>query len=248
MGIWRVRIHELQPHEPFVLYGLRDFAHWLFRCNTNSGDADAKSKLFLALPGDTRSRHRCGDDWDGCAIQLPDSAGAVLGDAMLVSGWMRKWRDAHDDEEQGYDLVRAAARGDSLDHVLDLGLQALLATAAGDRAGLWLAQGRNGDSSHGRVIEAQPGPIPEQWKHLDISTPFLRSAFESQNPLRLELGLDMGLDLSGGQAMSQLGPLAGMRSAIWIPLRAGSHIWLGHGGPQTRRGQTEHGGASRARR
>src|SRR6266446_233400 len=138
---------------------------------------------------------------------------------MPVSGWIRKWRDARDDQGRDDVLVRAAARGDSLDHVLDLGVQALLAAAGGDRAGLWLAEGRNGESGQGRVIEARPGPIPEQWKHLDISTPFLRSAFESQNPLRVEMGLDVDSDLSGGQIF-QVGPLAGMHSAIWIPLRA----------------------------
>ena len=71
---------------------------------------------------------------------------------------------------------------------------------------------RGGETGWGRVIEAKPGPIPEQWKHLDISTPFLRAALESPNPLRVDLGT--------GQSIPHLGPLVGMHSAIWIPLRA----------------------------
>jgi signal transduction histidine kinase/CheY-like chemotaxis protein len=132
---------------------------------------------------------------------------------MPVSGWMRKkWRGALDESEHASALVRAAARGDSLDQLLDLGVQVLLAAAGGDRAGLWLTGDRRGEPCRGRVIEAQPGPIPEQWKHLDISTPFLRTALESPNPLRVEVG--------AGHALSQLRPLVGMHSAIWIPVRA----------------------------
>jgi PAS domain-containing protein len=132
---------------------------------------------------------------------------------MPVSGgWMRKWRGAHDERERASALIRAAARGDSLDQMLDLGVQTLLEAAAGDRAGLWLVADRRGESDLGRVIEAKPGPVPEQWKHLDISTPFLRTALESPNPLRVDLDTDA--------SVPHLGPLVGMRSAVWIPLLA----------------------------
>jgi signal transduction histidine kinase/CheY-like chemotaxis protein len=131
---------------------------------------------------------------------------------MSASGWMRKWRTANAPEERAGALVRAAARGDSLDQLLDLAVQTLLATASADRAGLWLAGERRGEPGWGRVIDSTLGPIPEQWKHLDISTPFLRAALESPEPLRVEFGPD--------ETMPHLGPLVGMRGAIWIPLRA----------------------------
>jgi signal transduction histidine kinase/CheY-like chemotaxis protein len=131
---------------------------------------------------------------------------------MPVSGWMRKWRGADDERGHANALIRAATRGDSLDQLLDLGVQTLLEAAGADRAGVWLSGDRRGDSGQGRVIETKPGPIPEQWKHLDISTPFLRSALENANPLRV--------DFDTGQPVPHLGPLVGMRSAIWIPLRA----------------------------
>ena len=76
------------------------------------------------------------------------------------------------------------------------------------------------------MIEVEPGPIPEQWKRLDISTPFLRSAVESQNPLRVELGLDLG----PGASISHLGPLVGMHSDLDSTARRESHAGLGHGG------------------
>ena len=131
---------------------------------------------------------------------------------MAASGWIRKWTTAHSSEEHAGGLVRAAARGDSLDHLLELGAQMLLATGAADRAGLWLTGEGRGGLAQGRVVEAAPGPIPEQWKHLDISTPFLQAALESPEPLRAEFGPE--------KTRPRFGPLVGMHGAIWIPLRA----------------------------
>ncbi len=134
-----------------------------------------------------------------------------------TSNWLSKWISAPDEREHASPLVRAAVRGDSLDKVLDLGVQTLLEASGADRGGLWLAGDRRGESGRGRVIEKKPGPIPEQWKRLDISTPFLRTALESSHPLRVDLG--------PGQSVPHLGPLVGMRSAIWIPVRARNYTF-----------------------
>ncbi len=113
--------------------------------------------------------------------------------------------------DQGSAPVLAAARGEPLSRLLSLGARALLAAADADRAGLWLSGDRRGESGTGCVAEAVPGPIPEQWKHLDISTPFLRVALESTSPLHVEF--------VAGETIPRLGPLIGMHSAVWIPLR-----------------------------
>jgi hypothetical protein len=133
---------------------------------------------------------------------------------MSASGWMRRWKSSGIPAEQTSALLRASTRGDPLDRVLDVAVQSLLETSSADRAGLWLAGERRGESGWGRVIESKWGPVPEQWKHLDISTPFLRSALKSPEPLRVDFGRD--------DSMAPLGPLAGMYGAIWIPLRVGS--------------------------
>jgi GAF domain-containing protein len=133
---------------------------------------------------------------------------------MSASRWMRKWKNTSAQEERTGALVHASVRGDSLHQLLDLAVQALLEAASADRVGLWLTGERRGDTGWGRVVESKRGPVPEQWKHFDISTPFLRSALESPEPLRVELGRD--------DTMPHLGPLVGMRGAIWIPLRAGN--------------------------
>jgi signal transduction histidine kinase/CheY-like chemotaxis protein len=133
---------------------------------------------------------------------------------MSASGWMRKWKAASAPGGGTGALVHASVRGASLGQLLDLAVRGLLESASADRAGLWLAGERRGESGCGRVAESRPGPIPEQWKHLDISTPFLRTALENPEPLRVEFGRD--------DTMPRLGPLVGMHGAIWIPLRAGN--------------------------
>jgi len=125
---------------------------------------------------------------------------------------MRRWRSARGSaDEQAHAPVLAAARGEPLGQLLDLGARALLSAAGADRAGLWLSGDRKGESGIGSVTEAVPGPIPEEWKRLDVSTPFLRAALESVNPLHLES--------IAGDTTAHLGPLIGMHSAVWIPLR-----------------------------
>jgi len=131
---------------------------------------------------------------------------------MPAAGWMRRWRGGRGAEDPASAPVLAAARGEPLSQLLSLGARALLAAADADRAGLWLSGDRRGEPGNGCVAEAVPGPIPEQWKRLDVSTPFLRAALESSNPLRVEFIAD--------ETTPHLGPLIGMRSAVWIPLRA----------------------------
>jgi signal transduction histidine kinase/ActR/RegA family two-component response regulator len=133
---------------------------------------------------------------------------------MSTSGWIRRWKSSGIPAEQTRALVRASARGDPLGQVLDVAVQSLLETSSADRAGLWLAGERGGESGWGRVIESKSGPVPEQWKRLDISTPFLRSALKSPEPLRVDFGRD--------DTTPPLGPLVGMYGAIWISIRVGS--------------------------
>ena len=130
---------------------------------------------------------------------------------MPASGWIRKWKSTQATSDPLSSLIRAATRGERIEQLLELGARALLAAGDADRAGLWVAGNRRGETGQGSVMELKPGPIPIEWKRLDVSTPFLRAALDSPEPMRVELG--------SNQAMSHLGPLVGMRSAIWIPLR-----------------------------
>ncbi len=130
---------------------------------------------------------------------------------MPAAGWMKRWRGSRGMHYPANAPVVAAARGEPLSELLHLGARALLTVAEAERAGLWLRGERTGEPWSGRVVEAEPGPLPEQWKRLDISTPFLRAALESRDPCRVEIDAEELLD--------EPGPLIGMRSAVWIPLQ-----------------------------
>jgi signal transduction histidine kinase/CheY-like chemotaxis protein len=130
---------------------------------------------------------------------------------MPAAGWMRTWRGGRVVEGPATGPVLAAVRGEPLSQLLYLGARALLAAAAADRAGIWLSGDSRAESGAGYVAEATPGPIPEQWKRLDVSTPYLRAALESPLPLHVEL--------SAGTGAPRLGPLIGLHSVVWIPLR-----------------------------
>jgi signal transduction histidine kinase/CheY-like chemotaxis protein len=133
---------------------------------------------------------------------------------MSASGWMRRRKVASAPEGGTGALARAAVRGSSLGQLLDLAVQGLLEAASADRAGLWPVGELRGEAGCGRVVESIPGPIPEQWKHLDISIPSLREALENPEPLRVEFGRE--------DAIARAGPMVGLTGAIWIPLRAGN--------------------------
>lgn len=136
---------------------------------------------------------------------------------MSAAGWERRWRGGRRAEDRATTPVLAGASGEPLGQLLHLGARALLAAGGADRAGLWLSRSGRGESGIGRVVEAKAGPIPEQWNLLDVLAPFLRAALESSNPLRVDLVAD--------EAIPHLGPLVGMHSAVWVPLRAGDRTF-----------------------
>jgi hypothetical protein len=116
-----------------------------------------------------------------------------------MAGKSRRWREC-----QRSDSCRGEGRA------AQPAAQFERAGSAG-RVGLWLSGDRRGEAGTGFVVEAVSGPIPEQWKRLDVSTPFLRAALESTSRLQVEF--------TTGETAVYLGPLIGMHSAIWIPLR-----------------------------
>ena len=131
---------------------------------------------------------------------------------MPASGWMRRWRGGRNERGLGAPPILVPARGESSGDLVRSGARALLETAGADRAGVWLAPERGGPFAAGCVAEADPGPIPEEWKRLDLSTPDLQAALAGGGLIRPEP--------VEGDADRRIGPLIGMRSVIWIALRA----------------------------
>src|SRR5580692_10843164 len=175
-----------------------------------TGGCHDSASIFLALPNGPRGDHHDDHRWDSVAAELSHSVDAAVRSGMPLAGWMRRWTGGRGAGVQASAPVLAAARGEPLGQLLSLGARSLLATSDADRAGLWLSGDRTGESGTGCVAEKVAGPIPEQWKRLDVTMPFLRAALESTSPLQVEF--------ISGETATYLGPLIGMHSAVWIPL------------------------------
>ena len=70
---------------------------------------------------------------------------------MPAAGWMRRWRGGRGAEDRANTPVLAAARGEPLSQLLQLGARALLAAADADRAGLWLSGDHRRGVRHHRL-------------------------------------------------------------------------------------------------
>jgi signal transduction histidine kinase/CheY-like chemotaxis protein len=134
---------------------------------------------------------------------------------MPSARWERRWRRGRRAEDRANLRGLARVNGEPLGQLLHLGARALLLASGADRAGVWLSGRRRGEPGPGCAVQLLEGSIPEQWHVLDISDPSLRAALESSEPLRVDQVAD--------EVTPQLGPLTGMHSVIWVPLRAGQH-------------------------
>jgi len=130
---------------------------------------------------------------------------------MAGAAWMRIKRLDQDDASLSGTLLRAAARGETIGMILEQAARGLLHLGAAERAGVWVESTQHPNIFKGTVVETGSGPVPEQWKRLDVSVPFFRTLLSSENPIIEEFG-----DAAGA---SLIGALAGMRSAAWLPLR-----------------------------
>ncbi|MBI3670280.1 MAG: response regulator [Acidobacteria bacterium] len=108
-------------------------------------------------------------------------------------------------------LSRAAVRGETIERMLELAVRGFLEAGPALRAAVWLGSTDHPQVFVGLVAEAVASFVPEEWKRLDVSAPFFHTLLQSHEPVWAEL--EEGAGLAG------IAPLAGMRSAVWIPLR-----------------------------
>jgi two-component system NtrC family sensor kinase len=87
--------------------------------------------------------------------------------------------------------------------------------AQADRAGVWLITEENTRVLDGVVVESGRRPAHSEWERLDRAMPFLEMLLASVEPVVV--------DLKKVPQATALGPLVGVRTAAWIPLRAGGN-------------------------
>jgi two-component system NtrC family sensor kinase len=129
---------------------------------------------------------------------------------MDLGNWFRTWGKNPDARSTA--LLRAAAAGAETVEIAQLAAQEFCAAAQADRAGVWLLR-EDPQVLEGAVVESGRGPVRPEWVRLDRSMPFLEMLLSSGEPV--------AVDLKKVPQAAALGPLARMRTAAWIPLRAG---------------------------
>jgi PAS domain S-box-containing protein len=109
-------------------------------------------------------------------------------------------------------IALAAAAGTPLGHLLELTAKDLLQTGGGDRAAVWIVSGME-LSKEVRFAGSIPSPLPEDWRLFDPASVVHDPQVEMGEPWMDRIALS---------ALPPNGPLSGMRSVVWIPLRVRS--------------------------
>jgi signal transduction histidine kinase/ActR/RegA family two-component response regulator len=137
---------------------------------------------------------------------------------MRRPAWLLSGDDFVAAEKQSWRCLYAAPSEAFPDRVLDFAVKSLF-VASGDavRVGLWPAGELTALKEPGRISESRPGPVPEQWKYVDLSLPFLREALQSRSPILSGPGVPASLP--------HFGPLVGTQRAVWLPIRVAERLF-----------------------
>lgn len=120
-------------------------------------------------------------------------------------------------------MARAALTGAGNDELLQEALSALARHNSADRVGVWLeppplSPRPVGFSTalHGLVWDRAISDIPKEWQTLSLEPPLPDELLLAQKPVHQ--------DLSGVPANLLIGPLLGLRHALWIPVAGKEQI------------------------
>jgi PAS domain S-box-containing protein len=120
-------------------------------------------------------------------------------------------------------LLRGAARGESLEWLLQTSARELLAAAGAARAGVWLLRGAS--NLEGVLLESGDELFGERWVSVTVNSPELLALVQTS---------DEEVMLRGAESENlRLGPIQQSAQSLWLPLRnAGKPIGLAFAGWQ----------------
>ncbi len=138
---------------------------------------------------------------------------------MRVRNWIRLWRPRGGEHNrpgqiQPGAIASTAVQGESAERLLELAANALQTVAGADRSGVWLLEKDGGGPARGLVCGPSKSAFPHDWKHLELSAPAWKRLLNSREVV--------SAGREAGSVFANAGALAGMESALWIPLRAGN--------------------------
>jgi PAS domain S-box-containing protein len=127
------------------------------------------------------------------------------------------WRKKQVEERSRRGVARAGLQGASRDELMREAIQTLSFEARADRLGVWLEQDwpsvANSQSPpclRGLVWEAQGDETPKEWERLSFEPPLPWELFVS--------GKSVDQLIDDSQFHSMIGPLVGLRRALWTPI------------------------------
>jgi signal transduction histidine kinase/CheY-like chemotaxis protein len=136
---------------------------------------------------------------------------------------MWAWRKKHDEQSSWRGAARAGLAGAPRAELMREAIHALSKDGAADRIGVWMEQtspvGADGHAAsclRGMIWEAQGEETPEEWEKLSLEAPLPQELLISGK------SVDQELDDSQNQAM--IGPLVGLRHALWTPIEGKGHL------------------------
>jgi signal transduction histidine kinase/CheY-like chemotaxis protein len=140
---------------------------------------------------------------------------------------MWAWRKRDDQEHSWRGAASAALAGAPREELLREAIHSLAADGRADRIGIWLEQEAPAGSDplaatclRGIVWEAQAEGTAADWEKLSLEPPLPQELLASTKSVYQDL------DDTPGRSPNQpmIGPLVGVRHALWTPIRGKSHL------------------------
>ena len=136
---------------------------------------------------------------------------------------MKVWRRRTNRQPPLHGVSRAALAGATREKLLREAVKELADLGAAERIGVWLEPEANSeppDASpgifHGFVWDAENSQTPLGWTQLSLEAPLPRELWTG--PTSVEL------DLEASPERNVIGPLVGLRQALWVPISPMGHL------------------------
>ncbi|HKV24881.1 MAG TPA: ATP-binding protein [Candidatus Acidoferrum sp.] len=135
---------------------------------------------------------------------------------------MWAWRKREDKEERWRGPAQAGLFGASREELVREAIHALSSQSEAERLGVWLEPDVDAQTEispaalRGAVWEPHGEPTPGDWQRLSLEPPLPQELATSTE------SLDQELNFSSGRAV--IGPLVGLRHALWTPIRGKTQL------------------------
>jgi signal transduction histidine kinase/ActR/RegA family two-component response regulator len=140
---------------------------------------------------------------------------------------MWAWRKKQEEERSWRGAARAGLAGAPREELIREAIHSLARDRHVDRIGVWLEQdspsnedGHTAACLRGMIWESEGEDTPEEWEKLSLEAPLPQELLAAGKSVEQEL--DVSQDRPPNQSM--IGPLVGLRHALWTPIEGRGHL------------------------